>query len=200
MNNGYRLRYNINSTSASNFTMYFSITKSEYWKSIFHLSDMEVSNWTDTWPILGLYFADTWPTLDRYLADTRPTMDRYLADTWPIRKWFEPRSNIPWLKKIIWVIGVLLRTPITQMIFFNHGTWPIVGRQLIATYRPMHRPTVDRQIGRYIGRLSADHRSTTGRQSVDCRPTVDRLAPESRSTVDRYSGRHSGRYIDRGHL
>ena len=29
--------------------------------------------------------------------------------------------NIPWLKKIIWVITVLLRTPITQMIFFNQG-------------------------------------------------------------------------------
>ena len=67
-----------------------------------------------------------------------------------IRKWFEPRSNIPWLKKIIWVTGVLLlvtdlstrkfwrwllhglskcqsltkvllRTPITQMIFFNQA-------------------------------------------------------------------------------
>ena len=37
-----------------------------------------------------------------------------------LRKWFEPRSNIPWLKKIIWV---LLRTPITQMIFFNHGIY-----------------------------------------------------------------------------
>ena len=66
-------------------------------------------------------------------------------------KWIEPRSNIPWLKKIIWVIGVLrsyiqsqrtwlwrwlphslskrqsrttvlLRTPITQMMFFNQGT------------------------------------------------------------------------------
>ena len=46
-----------------------------------------------------------------------------------IRKCFEPRSNITWLKKIIWVIGVLrkdccitavlLRTPVTQMIFFN---------------------------------------------------------------------------------
>ena len=29
-NNGNTLRYNINSTSASNFTMYFAITKSEY--------------------------------------------------------------------------------------------------------------------------------------------------------------------------
>ena len=27
-----------------------------------------------------------------------------------LRKWFEPRSSIPWLKKIIWVIGVLRRT------------------------------------------------------------------------------------------
>ena len=27
-----------------------------------------------------------------------------------IRKWFEPRSNLPWLKMIIWVTGVLRRT------------------------------------------------------------------------------------------
>ena len=33
--------------------------------------------------------------------------------TYLIRKWFEPRSNIPWLKKIIWVIGVLRRTVVT---------------------------------------------------------------------------------------
>ena len=67
-----------------------------------------------------------------------------------IRKWFQPNSNnIPWSKKIIWVIGVLRRTvvcdwcfdnepphrlrkrqsqttvllgtPVTQMIFFNQG-------------------------------------------------------------------------------
>ena len=73
-----------------------------------------------------------------------------------LRSWFEPRSNIPWLKKIIWVIGVLrttvvcdsedgcrmhrlskrqsqttvlLRTPITQMIFFNQGYF------LLSSYR-----------------------------------------------------------------
>ena len=66
-----------------------------------------------------------------------------------IRKWFEPRSNIPWLKKIIWsaekdccqrlwrwlphrlskhqsLTRVLLRTPMTQMIFFNQGIKSIV--------------------------------------------------------------------------
>ena len=31
-----------------------------------------------------------------------------------IRKWFEPRSNIPRLKKIIWVIGVLRRTVVSD--------------------------------------------------------------------------------------
>ena len=31
-----------------------------------------------------------------------------------IRNWFEPRSNIPWLKKIIWVIGVLRRTVVSD--------------------------------------------------------------------------------------
>ena len=31
-----------------------------------------------------------------------------------LRKWFEPRSSIPWLKKIIWVIGVLRRTVVSN--------------------------------------------------------------------------------------
>ena len=45
-------------------------------------------------------------------------------------------------------------------------TWPILHWQLIATYRPTHRPSV----GRYIGRLSVDYWSTIGRLSVDSRP------------------------------
>ena len=36
-----------------------------------------------------------------------------------IRKWFEPRSNIPWLKKIIWVTGVLRRTVVSDWRFDN---------------------------------------------------------------------------------
>ena len=36
-----------------------------------------------------------------------------------IRKWFEPRSSIPWLKKIIWVIGVLRRTVVSDWRFDN---------------------------------------------------------------------------------
>ena len=37
-----------------------------------------------------------------------------------IRKWFEPRSNIPWLKKIIWVIEVLRRrTVVSDWRFYN---------------------------------------------------------------------------------
>ena len=61
--------------------MYFAITKSEYWKSIFvslfHLSDMEVSKWTDTWPILGRYLTDTRPILGQHLTDSWPAVDRY---------------------------------------------------------------------------------------------------------------------------
>ena len=38
----------------------------------------------------------------------------------PIRKWFEPRSNIPWLKKIIWVIGVLRWTVVGPSQDSNH--------------------------------------------------------------------------------
>ena len=34
-----------------------------------------------------------------------------------IRKWFEPRSDIPWLKRIIWVIGVLRRTVVIDWRF-----------------------------------------------------------------------------------
>ena len=36
-----------------------------------------------------------------------------------IRKWFEPRSNIPWLKKIFWVTGVLRRTVVSDWRFDN---------------------------------------------------------------------------------
>ena len=36
-----------------------------------------------------------------------------------IRKWFEPRSDIPWLKKIIWVIGVLRKTVVSDWHFDN---------------------------------------------------------------------------------
>ena len=36
-----------------------------------------------------------------------------------VRKWFESRSNIPWLKKIIWVIGVLRRTVVSDWRFDN---------------------------------------------------------------------------------
>ena len=48
----------------------------------------------------------------------------------------------------------------------------------------MYRPTV----GRYIGRLSVDYRSTIGQLSVDYRPIVGRLSTDSRP-VDRYSDR-----------
>ena len=54
-----------------------------------------------------------------------PTM----APSWPckwlsitimlLKKWFEPRSNIPWFKKIIWVIGVLRRTVVGGCRFDN---------------------------------------------------------------------------------
>ena len=40
----------------------------------------------------------------------------------------------------------------------------------MCTYRLMHRPTV----GRYIGRLSVNYRSTIGRLSTDSRSIVDR--------------------------
>ena len=56
-----------------------------------------------------------------------------------LRKWFEPRSNIPWLKKIIWVIGVLRRTVFIDWRFLfwdahnivhfpaNYKKWPVDG-------------------------------------------------------------------------
>ena len=36
-----------------------------------------------------------------------------------IRKWFEHRSNIPWLKKITWLVGVLRRTVVGDWCFDN---------------------------------------------------------------------------------
>ena len=48
----------------------------------------------------------------------------------------------------------------------------------------MHRPTV----GRYIGRLSVDYRSTIGRLSVDYRPIVGRLSTDSRPINVHISG------------
>ena len=46
-------------------------------------------------------------------------MTYQFREFWYIRKWFEPRSNIPWLKKIIWVIGVLRRTVVSDWHFDN---------------------------------------------------------------------------------
>ena len=36
-----------------------------------------------------------------------------------LRKWFETRSNTPWLKKILWVIGVLRKTVVSDWRFDN---------------------------------------------------------------------------------
>ena len=36
-----------------------------------------------------------------------------------IRGWFEPRSNIPWLKMIVWVTGILRRTVVDDWCFDN---------------------------------------------------------------------------------
>ena len=48
-------------------------------------------------------------------------------------------------------------------------------------------------IGRFIGRLSTDYRSTIGQQLTDYRLTVDQLSVDSRPidrpTVDQYIGR-----------
>ena len=49
----------------------------------------------------------------KYISNTKRARILYL------RKWFEPRSNIPWLKKIIWVIGVLSRTVVSDWRFDN---------------------------------------------------------------------------------
>lgn len=140
-NNGNRLRYNINSTSASNFTMYFTITKSQYWKSIFvslfHLSDMEVSKWTDTWPILCRYLAYTWPTLDRYLADTWPIVDRQLIATYrPMHRPTVDRQIAGRPSSVGRVSGAISGD----------------SRSTVDRLVPESRSTVDRYGGRYSGR------------------------------------------------
>jgi len=76
-----------------------------------------------SWPLLGCQQSN-WHLQHSKKAELKKKEKNHY-----IRKWFEPRSNIPWLKGIIWVIGVLLiwvigvllRTPIIQMIFFNQG-------------------------------------------------------------------------------
>ena len=35
---------------------------------------------------------------------------RLVNNSFILRKWFEPRSNVPWLKMIVWVTGVLRRS------------------------------------------------------------------------------------------
>ena len=49
-----------------------------------------------------------------------------------IRKWFEPRSNIPWFKKIIWVTGVLRRTVVSDWRF-NKKILKMASAQVVET-------------------------------------------------------------------
>ena len=59
--------------------------------------------------------------------------------------------------------------------------------------------SLDRYLGRYIGRLSTDtrpiYRPRVGRESVECRSSVGRLSVECRSIVGRYIGRDVRRPI-----
>ena len=48
----------------------------------------------------------------------RRTLRTFLLNLW-IRKWFESRSNIPWLKMIIWVTEALRRTLDGDWLFDN---------------------------------------------------------------------------------
>ena len=54
-----------------------------------------------------------------YLQHKQYWVYLYILFNSKIRKWFEPRSSIPWLKKIIWVIGVLRRTVVSDWRFDN---------------------------------------------------------------------------------
>ena len=57
-----------------------------------------------SWPLLGCQ-QSKWHLQHSKKAELKKKeKDHYI---W---KWFEPRSNIPWLKKTIWVIGVQRKT------------------------------------------------------------------------------------------
>ena len=64
-----------------------------------------------------------------------------------LRKWFEPRSNIPWLKKIIWVMGVLRRTVVSDWRFDNlcgsHLTLKMASAQVVETLVTNNSPSQD---------------------------------------------------------
>ena len=48
-----------------------------------------------------------------YLENVGKILNFWISFFW--RKWFEPRSHIPWLKKIIWVIGILRLLLVTNI-------------------------------------------------------------------------------------
>ena len=94
--------------------MYFSVTKSECWKSIFaslfYLSDIASIKWTDSWLVLCPYLSDIWLILGRHLADTWPILDRQLIATYRptvdgsislllVIHW----STIGWLSVVYWL-------------------------------------------------------------------------------------------------
>ena len=92
-----------------------SLERKEIWTV---LSDYRIlGNGNTMWPWLGLGKLHVRPpqvTLNvKFLL-----LSLFLSLTL-LRKWFEPRSNIPWLKKIIWVIGVLRRTVVSDWRFDN---------------------------------------------------------------------------------
>ena len=59
-----------------------------------------------------------------------------------IRKWFEPRSNIPLLKKIIWVTGVLRRTVVSDWRF-DKKILRMASAQVVETSVTNNSPSQD---------------------------------------------------------
>ena len=59
-------------------------------------------------------FMVSWVVLTRFQQ-----LQSFSSSLLSLRKLFEPRSNIPWLKKMIWVTGVLRGTVVSDWRFDN---------------------------------------------------------------------------------
>ena len=67
---------------------------------------MRNSCWQKVMEKLNRFHRSRLQTIANWNQDTK-ILHQIYSTSIILRKWFEPRSNIPWLKKIIWVIGVL---------------------------------------------------------------------------------------------
>ena len=83
------------------------------------------------------------------------------------------------------------------------GMGSCIFRGCRSMYRPISRSTVDRHIGRYVGRESTEYRRSAGREFFEyrsraCRVSTDMLAPLGRYSLSVDSWSIVGRYFADG--